>query len=482
MDAQDIKPRDTRPGCVLEGVIVGGGISGLALAHFLGLGQHSEGWEIWEADSRCGGTIGTDRAEGYSIDWGPNGFLDREPLTLLLVEELGLSDQLERAGGASDNRFIMKDGRLHPVPLSPLQLLRTGLLTPGEKLRVFAEPLISGRTDDGDETVFDFAARRIGRSAAETFVDPMVSGIFGGLARQLSLPACFPIMREMELRYGGLVRALIGRQIEKFRNRGRKSSGRKRQGGPAGPAGRLTSFRGGLDVLVAGLSERLAPVVRLGHLVERVSRDGDAWRIEGRGGKSVLARRAILACPAFAAARILEEHDRVLSKALGAIPYAPIVVVASGHRRQDIAHPLDGFGFLVPHTQGLRTLGSIWTSSIFAERAPAGHVQFRTMLGGAGDPQVMDLSDRELWETVRREIGPLVGMSGQPAFLRTYRWEQGIPQFVIGHRQRRSQVEEICRRNEGLHVVGNAYYGVGLNDCVKLARRVADAIRPRDVH
>jgi oxygen-dependent protoporphyrinogen oxidase len=329
--------------------------------------------------------------------------------------------------------------------------------------------------------VFDFAARRIGRGAAETFVDPVVSGIFGGVARQLSLPACFPVMREMELRYGGLVRALVGRQIEKLHSHGRRSSDRKRHGGPAGPAGRLTSFRGGLDLLVVRLSERLAPVVRLGRAAEGILRDGEAWRLVGRGGESVLARRVILACPAFAAARILEVHDRQLSEALGGIPYAPIAVVASGHRRQDIAHPLDGFGFLIPHSQGLRTLGSIWTSSIFAERAPSGHVQFRTMLGGAGDPQITCLSDEELWATVRRELGPLVGMGGEPAFLRTYRWEQGIPQFVIGHRQRRAQIEEICRRNEGLHVVGNAYYGVGLNDCVKMARRVADAIMMHDL-
>jgi oxygen-dependent protoporphyrinogen oxidase len=144
---------------MLEGVIIGGGISGLAVAHFLGLHQKPGSWELWEASDRLGGTIGTDRAEGYSIDWGPNGFLDREPLTLQLLNEIGLSGSLEPANEKAENRFIVKHGRMHPVPLSPLKMMTTGLLSPLGKARVFAEPFIPRRRDDGDESVFDFAAR-----------------------------------------------------------------------------------------------------------------------------------------------------------------------------------------------------------------------------------------------------------------------------------------------------------------------------------
>ena len=346
---------------LLEGLIIGGGISGLAVAHWLGLSGKSEGWELWEASGRLGGTIGTDRVAGYSIDWGPNGFLDREPLTLRLVDEVGLAAELEPAGDASQKRFIAKGGRLHPVPLSPGAILGTGLLTPSQRFRVFLEPFIPGRRDDRDETVFDFAARRIGRGAAESFIDPMVSGIFGGLARELSLPACFPIMREMEKSHGGLVRAMIARLLRK-KERARSSAPRKNSG-PAGPGGRLTSFRGGLDLLVTRLQERLHGLVQLDRPAVRVARSRDLWEVTDLAGRRVFTRRLVCACPTFAAAQMFAETDPEIAAAFDTIPYAPIAVIASGHRRDRVDHPLDGFGFLIPRSEGLRTLGSLWTSS-----------------------------------------------------------------------------------------------------------------------
>jgi oxygen-dependent protoporphyrinogen oxidase len=297
----------------------------------------------------------------------------------------------------------------------------------------------------------------------------MVSGVFGGVARQLSLPACFPIMREMELRYGSLVRALIARRREK------KAAG-TRAGGPAGPGGRLTSFRGGLDVLTETLCRRLCPVIRTNRAAVRLERIADGWQLTGSGGESVRSKRVVLACPTYVAARMLKQCDAQLAAAFDAIPYAAIAVVATGHRRSDIFHPLDGFGFLIPRGEKLRTLGSIWTSSIFEARAPEDHVQFRTMLGGAGDPGVLDLSDDELWKTIRGELDPLIGISRDPVFRRVYRWQQGIPQFTLGHRERRARIEQLAARHKGLYMVGNAFYGVGLNDCVKMAHRVAAEI------
>jgi oxygen-dependent protoporphyrinogen oxidase len=464
---------------MLEALIVGGGISGLTVAHASGLWEKPGSCELWESTERLGGTIGTDRVDGYSVDWGPNGFLDREPLTLRLVDEIGLRDQLEPAGSRSRDRFIAKNGRLHPVPFSPALLLTTRLLSPLEKARVFCEPFVPRRRDDGDESVFDFAARRIGRGAAETFIDPMVSGIHGGLARELSLPACFPVMREMELRYGGLVKALIARRLERRRavRRG-EDVPQKKSGGPAGPGGHLTSFRGGLDRIIQRLEERLSPIIRKNRRIASVRRVEAGWEIADLSGVTVRARNLVLACPTYSAALLLKDFDRDLAEAFGAIPYAPIIVVATGHRREDVRHPLDGFGFIIPRNQGLRTLGSIWTSSIFEERAPEGYVQFRSMLGGAGDPAVLDLTDEQLWQILWRELDPLIGLAKEPAFIRIYRWEKGIPQFKIGHRERRARLEQRLARHPGLFAAGNAYYGVGLNDCVKMAYRIARQIAP----
>lgn len=463
---------------MLGALIVGGGISGLTVAHASGLKEKPCSCEIWEMTGRLGGTIGTDRVDGYSVDWGPNGFLDREPLTLQLVDEIGLRDQLEPASSKSLDRFIVKHGRLHPVPFSPALMLTTKLLSPLEKARVFCEPFIPGRRDDGEESVFDFAARRIGFGAAETFVDPMVSGIHGGLARELSLPACFPIMREMEMRYGGLVKALVARRLEKRRADKRGAAPKRKSGGPAGPGGHLTSFRGGLDRIIERLEQRLNPIIRKNREIASIRRVGDAWEIADRTGITVRARNLVLACPTYSAAQMLKDLDRDLADAFDAIPYAPIIVVATGHRREDVKNPLNGFGFLIPRTQGMRTLGSIWTSSIFEERAPEGYVQFRSMLGGAGDPSVLDLTDEQLWQTLQRELDPLIGLAKEPAFIRIYRWGKGIPQFKIGHRERRARLQERTARYPGLFAAGNAYYGVGLNDCVKLAYKIAGKIAP----
>ena len=461
---------------MLDVLIIGGGISGLTVAHASGLHEKPGSCELWECTGRLGGTIGTDRSQGYSVDWGPNGFLDREPLTLHLVDELGLKEQLEPANPKSENRFIVKHGQLHPVPFSPAKMLTTGLLRPLEKARIFCEPFIPARRDDGDESVFDFAARRIGRGAAETFVDPMVSGIYGGLARELSLPSCFPIMREMEIRYGGLVKALIARQMEKRRARNAAGAPKKKSGGPAGPAGHLTSFKSGLDVLIQRLESRMQSVVRKNRQAVRIRRSETGWEVGDQTGLTVQARNLVVACPTYCAASLVKDFDPELSEAFAAIPYAPIIVVATGHKREDIRNPLDGFGFLIPRNQGLRTLGSIWTSSIFSERAPEGFVQLRSMLGGDGDHSVLELSDEQLWETLRKELDPLIGIKKDPAFIRIYRWEHGIPQFKMGHRERRARIEQLAARHPGLHVAGNAYYGVSLNDCVKMAYRVAQQI------
>jgi len=457
---------------MLEALIIGGGISGLTVAHASGLGSQPGKCELWECTGRLGGTIGTDRIEGYSVDWGPNGFLDREPLTLRLVDELGLKSSLEPANPKSEERFIVKRGRLHPVPFSPAKMISTGLLSPLEKVRVFCEPLIPARRGDGDESIFDFAARRIGRAAAETFVDPMVSGIYGGLARELSLPACFPMMREMEIRYGGLVKALIARQREKRRSAGKVGEAKTKSGGPTGPGGHLTSFKSGFALIIERLGDQLESIIKKNRTISRIRRVDDAWEITDQTGLTQQARKVVVACPAYAAAPLFRDFDRDLSAAFAEIPYAPIIVVATGHRRTDIRHPLDGFGFLIPRNQGMRTLGSIWTSSIFEGRAPEGFVQFRSMLGGAGDPSILELSDDQLWITLQRELDPLIGIRNDPAFIRIYRWEQGIPQYKIGHRERRAKLEQLVSHHPGLFITGNAYCGISLNDCVKMAYRV----------
>jgi protoporphyrinogen/coproporphyrinogen III oxidase len=441
--------------------IIGGGISGLAALHFL-VSRHSSELEavLLEKENRLGGTIGTDRVDGYVSEWGPNGFLDRIPLTLQFVEELGISHLLAPAESRSGKRFIYAHGRLNEISPSPVKFMTSPLLSVAGRLRLAMEPFIRQKRDwDVDESVFNFAARRIGPEAARTLIDPMVSGIFGGDARQLSLQSCFPIMVQMEKEHGSLVRALIAR-MRQAKRAGRKGAG------PAGPAGHLTSFTGGLQTLIDTLRTRYSSYLRFDHDVKRITRSGDRYTVECTNGFADQYDAVICSSPAYAAAAVTREMDAELSHNLGQVPYASIAVVCLGYKREEVGHDLDGFGFIIPRFERKRILGTIWSSSIFTDQAPPGTVQMRTMVGGATDPQAAALSDDRLLDLVTAELRPMLAISGIPSYVRIYRYDRGIPQFILGHPARLAALEARLARFPGVQFTGNAYEGVGLNDCV----------------
>lgn len=302
--------------------VIGGGISGLAALHFL-ISRYPSEIEtvLLEKDGRLGGTIGTDRVDGYVSEWGPNGFLDRVPLTLQLVEELGISHLLAPADSRSGKRFIYAHGRLNEISPSPVKFMASPLLSVVGRLRLAMEPFIRQKKDwEVEESVFDFAARRIGLEAARTLIDPMVSGIFGGDARRLSLKSCFPIMVQMEKEYGSLVRALIAR-MRQAKREGKKGAG------PAGPGGRLTSFKGGLQTLIDTLNTRYSSHIKTNHDVKRIVRAGDSYTVECGNGFADTYDAVICSSPAYAAATVTSELDNELSGILKRIPYASIGVI-----------------------------------------------------------------------------------------------------------------------------------------------------------
>lgn len=450
-------------------LIAGGGISGLATLHFLRRNKPQLTVRLLEADNRLGGTIGTDQIDGYSFDWGPNGFLDREPLTLQLCDELGLKERLERANESVNARFILRGGRLRPVPMSPPKFLMSSILSWRGKFRLALEPWAKPRPDGVDESVYDFVARRIGQEAADYLVQPMVSGVYGGVAKRLSLQSCFPIMREMEDQYGSLIKALFAKA------RAARASGKK-AGGPGGPGGWLTSFFGGLYPVIERFAELYSDQITCGVGVKSVRRDNGELRVELSDGAVETCRHLVLATPSYAAAQIVGELSQPLAEALGKIPYAPIAVVCLGYDAAQVRNSVDGFGFLVPQKEQRRILGAIWTSSIFAKRAPAGKIQFRTMVGGDGDHESIKLTDDELLNVTSSDLGEIMRITGAPETIKIYRWQYGIPQYRVGHRAIMDVVERELAALPQLHLASNAYYGIGLNDCVKQAHRVVEKI------
>jgi protoporphyrinogen/coproporphyrinogen III oxidase len=447
-------------------VIVGGGIAGLSLAFALRqrLGEGQEVLVI-ERAPRAGGNIRTESQDGFLIEWGPNGFLDNVPETFRLVEALGLNERVVRSSDQARRRFIYRGGRLHEVPTGPLGFLTSRLLSASGKLRIAGEPW-APPAPAGDETIYEFATRRIGREAADALVDPMVSGVFAGNARELSLAACFPKMADMEAQYGGLFKAMLAKMRE------------RRARVDVGPTGKLTSFAGGTQDLIDALAARLGPSLRLNTTVTALSQTEGGWQVQTTGGP-IDADAVVLAGSAGASAGLVHPFSYGIASTLRRISSAPLAVIALAYDEAEVARvrgPLDGFGFLVPRGEGLRLLGALWDSSVYPHRAPAGCALIRAMVGGAHDPDILSLPDDALVQTVEHELRMAMRLKLEPRWTRVIRHPLGIPQYTRGHLERLAEIDRRLAAWPGLFLAGNAYRGPSINSCVADADRVADRL------
>jgi len=451
--------------------VAGGGVAGMATALNLLDRARDAGVDlqvtVFEAGAEPGGHLRTIRDDGWQLEWGPNGFLDNEPATLRLVDRLDLRDRLVRSSDLARIRFLLKDGRLHELPASPPAFLKTGLLGVGAKLRVAGELFVPARRADAaadpaqDETIYEFGVRRLGREFAEIFLDPMVKGVFGGDARRISLAAAFPRMVELERDHGGLFKALAA------------ISKQKKKAADAGPSGVLHSFQGGMadliDALAAALRADPRAELRTGAPVQTIARDGDLWRVDGDGPFHAV----IAAAPAHATAPALPDAE--LAAEVAAIPYSPMAVITLGFRRQDVGHPLQGFGHLVPSREKKRLLGALWTSSIFPGRAPAGHVLLRCMAGGPGDPAVLEQDDDALVSIALGELEELLELKADPVRHWVIRHPRAIAQYLPGHMARLRRMDARLAELPGLLLTGSSYKGISVNYCAKEAELAADA-------
>lgn len=445
-------------------IVVGGGIAGLSVAWALRWRDPSAHLLVLERGTRTGGNIRTEYVEGYTCEGGPDGFLDNAPETLRLVRQIGLERRLLPSRDAARKRYIFRKGRLHQVPLAPREMITSALLSPAGKIRLLCEPL-SRRTTDQDESVHDFATRHVGAEAASVLVESMVSGIFAGDAHALSLRACFPKMWEMESRYGSLVRAMIATRKQ-----------RKATDAPGAPAGKLTSFVTGMSELVDGLTAALAESVRTGTRVLNVRRDPEtgSWNVLTTSGH-LEADAVILAGPSAESSEFLRTFDPRLARELDDIPTAPVVVLALGYDAAATG-PLDGFGFLAPRSEGIRTLGALWETSIYPNRAPEGKALLRVILGGAQDRAAVTLSDDELLAVVRKDLETTMGLTAPPEFVRITRHARGIPQYERGHLARLGRIDALAAMHRGLFLAGNSYRGVSMNSCIAEADKIAEGV------
>lgn len=469
--------KDTTP----HVAVVGGGVAGLATALNLRDLAADQGRKlrvtVLDKGSEAGGNLQTLRQDGWQLEWGPNGFLDNEPATLRLVERLGLNDALLCSSDATRRRFLLVGGRVQEIPTSPKAFLGSKMLSWRGKLRMARELLIPARKDLGraaddpqtDETIADFGRRRLGPDFTAVMLDPMVKGVFGGDAEQLSLAAAFPRMVELEQEYGGLFKAMI--KLAKERKKENKGAT------DAGPSGTLHSFQGGMGQLIDALSRTLAAdelaTVITGADVQQISRRNGHWHVTTGDRQYGPFAAVVEAAPAHAAARHLHDLDPRFSSLLERIPFAPMAVVALGFKREAVGHDLDGFGMLVPSRERRELLGVLWTSSIFPGRAPEGHVLLRCMAGGASNPSAVELDDESLTNLMLSELRPLLRLKGAPSMVKIIRHERAIAQYTPGHLARLQELTAVCAKYAGLHLTGSSYRGISVNYCVKEAEIAA---------
>ncbi len=443
-------------------VIVGGGISGLSLAYSLLEQKPDLDISVLESGEKAGGKIWTDKVDGFLCEGGVNGFLDNRPRTLELVGKLALTSL--RSSDKARKRYIFSDKKLHLLPESPRSFFTSDLLSLYGRLRIIYE-LFVPRKVGNDETLADFARRRLGREAYEKLIDPMASGIFAGDPEKMSLKSCFPRIQALETQYGSLIRAMIRLQKEA------KKSGKKV--GP-GPGGVLTSFYDGMETLVKGLKDHIGERLKTNSHVASIDKKDDGYTIYLSDSSSIEAEAVFLATPAHVASDIVKDLDKNVSSSLKEIYYPAVSVVCLGYKKDTFQHPLDGFGFLIPYREKRKVLGTLWDSSIFPNRAPEGYVLLRSMIGGVRMSDLAMENDEVLVKVVTKQLEDIMKVRVMPDFMKVYRHEKGIPQYAPGHEKRLELINEKISKFKGFYITGNAYRGIGVNDCIENSYKLAE--------
>jgi protoporphyrinogen/coproporphyrinogen III oxidase len=466
-------------------IIIGAGLSGLTSAFLLQ--RRGQRVLLLEKAPRFGGAIRSAHEGEWLIEAGPNSTLETNPMLTQLIVDAGVEEQKLYASDASKNRYILRDGALTPLPMSPPAFFATRLFSWGAKLKLFREPFIAASPADAQESVSDFVRRRLGQEFLDYAINPFVAGVYAGDPDLLSVRAAFPKLFDLEQKYGSLIKGQIkGAKERKKRNEESKQSAR------------MFSFLDGMqtltDALADALTEKLHSVdvlavtagsAEAGNEAAADAATGDTaagtnryivrYRHDGSEHEAA-ARNVIIATPAEAAAALSKDIAPEIKTVLSDIPYPPVAEVITGFTPTAGMHPLDGFGFLIPKVEKRRILGTIFSSTIFRKRAPEGRVHLTTFIGGMRQPEEALKSDDEIAHTALAEQHALLGTPMKPDFIHVTSWKHAIPQYVHGHIERMGAIDRVEKAFPGLHFCANYRGGISVGDCVKSAHGVVDRI------
>ncbi|MBI5563011.1 MAG: protoporphyrinogen oxidase [Deltaproteobacteria bacterium] len=465
-------------------VIIGAGIAGLSLAW--SIREHQKpGQEcevlILERKDRPGGNIRTEKTGGFLIEGGPDCFLSEKPWAMELCKRLGLGDELLMTNEERRKTFVLSGGRLHElpegvilmVPTKMVPLATSSLISIPGKIRMALEFFVPRRKEKGDESLGSFVRRRLGQEALDKIAEPLVAGVHAGDPQTMSVRASFPKFVALEEEHGSLIRGMLKRMAL-----ARSTHKTPAAGGPERK--KVTMFvtlRGGLGTLIETLCERICrskdTALRTGVSVTGVTKKDGGWQVSIEGGGGIEADAVVIAAPAYAAASLLRKADAQLADRLLTIPYVSTATVSIAFKKKDVRHPLNGFGFVVPKTEGRRIMAATWSSVKFNLRAPDDSVLIRCFVGGAKNNDLVSLDDDVMTRMVREELREIMGIDAEPALTRVFRWKDSMPQYTIGHEERVAAMEERIARLPGLYVTGSAYHGIGISDSVRNAEITA---------
>jgi oxygen-dependent protoporphyrinogen oxidase len=445
--------------------VIGGGVAGLTAA--FRLRQRGVRVVVYEAGERVGGVVRTERREGYVADLGPNSITAPSPALRALFGELGLQSGLLPASPAARKRYIVKKKKLVPLPTSAQEFLTTRLLSNGAKLAVFGEPLVDAGDGTVDESVATFIRRRFNQEVLDYIANPFVAGIFAGDPEQLSVRHALPRLHGLERTHGSLMKAFAGMLRAKKRE----------EGSPGELAGGMVSFRTGLQDLTDALARELHAELRLRGPVTQVRAGPKGWTVGAAFQATELYDGVIYAAPAHCVDELdlaFPGGDRL--KTLASISYPPVAVLALGFRREDVAHPLDGFGFLVPEVERRHVLGVIFSSTIFPGRAPEGHILLTAFVGGVRNPDLANADLPTITARVHDDLRALLGVGGEPTFRAFQLWPRAIPQYDLTYGRFKDIMDEVERRNPGFALAGAYREGVALGDAIASGEEAAERV------
>lgn len=450
-------------------IVIGAGITGLTVAQHLK--RNGIDVAVLEKQDHTGGTMTTLRKDGWIVERGPNSGLETTPLLKELFTELAITDKLIYANDCADKRYILRNGDLHPVPMSPVSFLTSRLWSVWGKLRIFKEPWV-GKADK-EETISEFVTRRLGRELLDYAINPFVAGVFAGDPSRLSVQSAFPKLYALEEKYGGLIKGTILGARER-KKRAEKAKDRSRQ----------FSFSGGMQTLpeaiTAYLGEQVLCGVNINSIRKHNDSDGRRFKLEfsSNGESGVFETDVIVfAVPSWIAGEMIREFDKTLADELVSIYYPPVTEVFLGYRKEQIRRTLDGFGFLIPEKEKRKILGTIWSSTIFTDRAPEGHEGLTTFVGGSRQPGMASLPDNELIDTVNNELTDIMHIRGEPAMSFINRWERAIPQYQLGHGKIIKHIEAFENSNTGIILGGNYRGGISVSDCIISSKRIYEQVQ-----